>query len=70
MDSVFAKKSHKSYELARRVESSKASHLAKYLDRVKEDQMKTFDERHTVGGSLLEVSTSAVEATRQMRMNQ
>ena len=68
MDSVFAKKSHKSYELARRVESSKANQLAKYLDRVKDEQTKTYDDRHTVGRSLLEVSTSAVEDSRLIKM--
>ena len=68
MDSIFAKKSHQSYEMARKVESSKAYPLAKYLDRVRGEQMKTFDERHTQGGTLLEVSTNAMEAARPYKV--
>ena len=47
MDSIFATKSHPSYERARKVEQSKASTLAKYIDKVRLDKQKEYDDRQT-----------------------
>ena len=68
MDSIFASKTHSSYERARRVENSKASALAKYIDKVRLDKQKEYDDRHTVGGTLLEVSTNAIEDAKPARI--
>ena len=68
MDSIFASKTHQSYERARRVEQSKASALAKYIDKVRVGKQKDFDDRHTVGGTLLEVSTNALEDSKPARL--
>ena len=68
MDSIFTSKQHKSHEMRRKVEASKAYPLKKYLDQVKQDKIKKFDETFTNGGTLLEVSTNAMHDAKMRQV--
>ena len=67
MDKIFASREHQSHALRRKVERSGVYPLGNKLNAMKDQNQKKFDDVHTVGGTLLELSTNAMQDTRMQR---
>ena len=60
MDQIFASREHKAHAARRKVEQSGVYPQKNKINAIKEEEQKKFDEMHTTGGTLLELSTNAM----------
>ena len=67
MDQLFASKVHKAYKMGSKVESSSVYPLQERLNSIKATQQNQFDQKYTVGGTLLDLQTRVIDETRQIK---
>ena len=67
MDQLFSTKVHKAYQMGKKVEQSTVYPIQTRVNNIKAEEQRRFDDKYTIGGTLLDLQTRMTSDVRQLK---